>query len=525
MDRLRRAVRAAFDRAEALLGRAFPAEWNPLLQLGALGFFFFWIVVASGIYVYIFFDTGITRAYASIESMTRDQWYAAGLMRSFHRYASDALVIVAVLHLLREFGQDRYRGVRWFSWVTGIVVLILVFVAGITGYWLVWDELAQYVAIVTTEWIDVLGIFGEPVAKNFVAPSTLDSRFFTLMVFIHIAVPLLCLISMWVHLQRVSRPRINPPRGLVVGAFLALLLLSLVHPATSRPPADLARVPAELGLDWFYLAAYPLLETLPGPLTWASALFLLALALTIPWLPPMRLARPARVDLANCNGCARCFADCPYGAITMVPRSDGLPFAAEARVDPSFCVRCGICAGACPTAMPFRRASALSPGIDLPDLPIAALRERVEAEGARLRGRGRILVFGCGEGVPLDGLANERVGVVRLACAGQLPPAFVDYVLARDLADGVLVTGCAANACHARFGIAWTEARFARSRDPQLRKRVPPERLRTLWAGRLGRRALEAELAAFARALAALPPPAPPRPVAPARPPVEVSHG
>ena len=522
MKLLRGLVRAVFDRAEALLGRVFPPAWNPLLNLGALGFFFYWIVAASGIYVYIFFDTGITQAYASIEYMTHEQWYLAGVMRSFHRYASDALVIVAVLHLLREFGQDRYRGVRWFSWVTGVVVLVLVFVAGITGYWLVWDELAQYVAIVTTEWFDALGIFGEPVARNFLAPSTLDSRFFTLMVFIHIAVPLIALVLMWVHLQRVTKPRINPPRGLALGSFLSLLALSLVHPAVSRGPADLAAVPGEVGLDWFYLAAYPLLETLPAPLTWATALFLLVLALAIPWLPPLRMARAARVDLGNCNGCARCFADCPYNAITMVPRSDGTAFSAEARVDPSLCVRCGICAGACPTAMPFRRASELSPGIDLPDLSIALLRECVEAEGARLAGRGRVMVFGCGEGVPLEGLASERVGLVRLACAGQLPPSFVDYVLARDLADGVLVTGCAENACHARFGLAWTEARFARTRDPHLRKRVPPERLRTLWAGRLGRAALEAELAAFARALEALPPAVQPRPAPGSRAPAEV---
>lgn len=511
MHLLRSAIRAAFARAEAMLGRAFPAAWNPLLNLGALGFFFYWIVAASGIWVYIFFDTGVTQAYESIEYMTNEQWYLAGVMRSFHRYASDALVLVAGLHLLREFGQDRYRGMRWFSWVTGMIVLALVYVAGISGYWLVWDRLAQYVAIVSTEWLDALGIFGEPVARNFLSPDTLESRFFTLMVFIHIAVPLIALVLMWVHLQRVTKPRINPPRGLAVGTLLSLLLLSLLWPAVSQGPADLARVPGEIGLDWFYLPAYPLLERLPGPLTWGTAAFLAALAFAIPWLPPLRQGRPATVDLANCNGCTRCFADCPYNAITMVPRTDGAPFEAQAQVDPSLCVRCGICAGACPTAMPFRRASALVPGIDLPDLSIAALRDRVEAAGAGLAGPGRILVFGCGEGVPLGGLEGPSVGVVRLACIGQLPPAFIDYVLSRDLADGVLLTGCAPNACHARFGIAWTEARLARTRDPQLRRRVPPERLRTLWAGPTGRAALEAELADFARALASLPKAAPPR--------------
>lgn len=108
------AVRWPFEIAERALGTIFPAHWNPLLNLGALGFFFCWIITASGIYVYIFFDTGVTQAYASLEYMSRDQWYAAGVMRSLHRYASDALIIVMLLHLLREFGMGRFRGLDGF---------------------------------------------------------------------------------------------------------------------------------------------------------------------------------------------------------------------------------------------------------------------------------------------------------------------------------------------------------------------------------------------------------------------------
>ena len=79
-----------------------------------------------------------------------------------------------------------------------------------------------------------------------------------------------------------------------------------------------------------------------------------------------------------------------------------------------------------------------------------------------------------------------------LACIGQLPPAFIDYVLSRDLADGVLLTGCADGFCYNRFGIAWTEARLAGERDPHLRARVPRERLMTRWLGRRQERRAEA---------------------------------
>ena len=506
MGFVRRPLCTCFDAGERLLALAFPPNWNPLLNLGALGFFFYWIVTVSGIYVYIFFDTGVTQAFVSVEYMSNEQWYAAGLMRSLHRYASDGLVAVMLLHLLREFSRDRYRGVRWFSWATGIPVLLFVYIAGISGYWLVWDKLAQYVAIVSTEWLDHLPFFGQPIARNFLSPETLESRFFTLMIFMHIAVPLIALIVLWLHLQRVTKPRINPPMGLAIGTGLSLLVLSAVHPAASQGAANLAQVPGGVGLDWFYLGAYPLLETLPGRVTWSAAVALLIIMAAIPWLPPMKRQRPAVVDLANCNGCTRCMNDCPYSAITMQMRSDGRAFEGEAVVDPDLCVACGICAGSCPTSTPFRRLSDLVPGIDLPDRSIAAIRADVDAEGARIAGPARIMLFGCINAGIAAACRSAGVGVVPLNCTGQLPPSFIDYVISRNLADGVIVAGCSENGCYNRFGSKWTMQRLAGERDPFLRARVPRQRIASVWAGRLGGARLRREIAALATRLELLGP-------------------
>jgi quinol-cytochrome oxidoreductase complex cytochrome b subunit/coenzyme F420-reducing hydrogenase delta subunit/ferredoxin len=506
MGLLKRWLRAAFDAIERALGFAFSPHWNPLLNLGALGFFFYWIVTASGIYLFIFFDTGVTQAFASVEYMTNEQWYAAGIMRSLHRYASDGLVAVMLVHIVREFSLDRYRGARWFSWATGIPVLLFIYIAGISGYWLVWDRLGQYVAIVSTEWLDHLPIFGQPIARNFLSPDTLDSRLFTLMIFLHIAVPLIALVGLWLHLQRLSKPRINPPLGLVIGAGISLLALSVAFPAVSQGQADLAQVPGAIGLDWFYLGAYPLLENLPGRVTWSASFAFLVMMAAIPWLPPLKRQRVAVVDLDNCNGCGRCKNDCPYNAITIQMRSDGKPFEGEAVVDPDLCVSCGICAGACPTSTPFRRMSDLIPGIDLPDRSIAAIRADAEREGARLAGPARIMVFGCINAGIAETARSESVGAVPLNCAGHLPPSFIDFVISRNLADTVLIAGCLENSCRNRFGIKWTTLRLAGKRDPYLRTRVPRDRIVTLWAGRLGRAELRREIAALAARLAQLGP-------------------
>lgn len=502
---LKRGLRTLFARAEAVFGWAFGQQCNPFANLGALGWYFFWIVAGSGIYLYVFFDTGIRDAYASVEYITNDQWYAAGVMRSLHRYASDALVVVVVLHMVREFSLDRLRGKRFFAWITGVPTLWFIYVCGITGYWLVWDKLAQLIAVATSEWLDTLPLFGEPIANNFLDSTALSGRFFTLMVFMHIFAPLFMLFLMWLHIQRHARANVNPPRPLAIGTALALLVLALVYPAVSQGPANLDVVPANVNLDWYYLAVYPLLDVIPGGQLWLVLIVTTIILALLPWMPPEAAKLPAAVSLSGCNGCARCFDDCPFSAITMEPRSDGLAYASEAVVNIDNCVSCGICAGACPTSTPFQRASAIAPGIELPDHSISDLRQRSLDAAAQMSGNSRIVVYAC-EHSGLKTPDNDDTSVISLPCVAMLPPSFIDFVLFRDLADGVMLAGCAEGACHYRLGDEWMRQRVAGQRDPYLRRRVPNNRVNQSWLPSNAQTRRQAALDGFRAALDGLPP-------------------
>jgi ferredoxin/coenzyme F420-reducing hydrogenase delta subunit len=506
MNGLRTVAKAAFESVENLFDRAFGPELNPMHQLGALGWFFYWIVIVSGVYLYIFFDTGIHQAYESLEYITNVQWYAAGVMRSLHRYASDALIIVMLLHLVREFVMDRYRGARWYSWFTGVPLLWFAFACGITGYWMVWDVLAQYIAIATTEWFDSLGIFGETIARNFLNPDILSGRFFTLMVFIHIAVPLFMLLVMWIHIQRQNYARVNPPKALAIGTLGMLLVLSFIKPAVSQAPADLGTVPTVLDIDWFYLAGYPLLDIIPGLVMWAIAGGATLILLLMPWLPPRRRETVPVVNLDNCNGCGRCVDDCPFTAVILQPRTDETAFSEEAVVKNDLCTSCGICVGACPTSTPFRRSSELVPGIDLPDQRMQALRDKILAASAGLAGDTRVIVFGCKNGPDLKRLEGPAVAAMELQCIGMLPPSFLDFLITRHHVEGVFLTGCTLGDCHNRLGNQWTEQRLSGERDPYLRERVPRDRIGRFWAGLTHNRRLAKKLAAFQEQLKGLPP-------------------
>ncbi|HSM98974.1 MAG TPA: hydrogenase iron-sulfur subunit, partial [Gallionella sp.] len=300
----------------------------------------------------------------------------------------------------------------------------------------------------------------------------------------------------------------NPGRGLVLGMLLALLVLALVKPVLSQGPADMGIEPGKLEIDWFYLFIYPLLDVWPAGQVWALVIGVTLLLCALPWLPgrhkqiPKRKQIPvAEVHLKECSGCRLCVADCPYEAVVMRPRSDGMLFKEEAVVVADRCVSCGICVGECPSSNAFRTEAGYVSGIEMPSLPIAALRASMMNGMARLKGDVRILVFGCDMAADIGKLRSESVAVLSLPCIAMLPPSFIEYALHEHHVEGVLITGCREGDCYHRLGVLWTEKRLAAQREPRLRVRAERERIRQCWAASADLKVLESELESFRSSL------------------------
>ena len=485
--------------AEVLLDRLVSPSLNPLYHAGTIAVFSLAVATVTGIYLFVFYRVGTEAAHQSIEGIMAHPLGIGALMRSLHRYASDAAILAAVLHGAKMLLDDRFWGARWIGWVSGLALVSLVWITSATGYWLVWDTQAQILSVATAKLLDVLPIFGEPLVRTFVDSERIQTFLFFLVLFAHISIPFLLGAAYWFHVMRLSRARFMPPRVVLWVTGAALVIASLIRPAVSGPPADLSRLPSLVSIDWFYFFYFPLTRLDPkigGALTFGAGL----VALALPWL--LRGPAPARASVDNpaCTGCTRCWKDCPYEAIVMVPRLDEGRYKQVAVVNPAKCVGCGICVGACDSA-----------GILLGDQPVSLLGEAVtwRLRAASTAGEAPpVVVYACrlmgrlGEGLSPDGsLAGvPGVTVMGLPCVGMLHPEMIRKTLAAG-ARGVFIAGCIPENCSAREGSQWLAERLSGRRLPSL-KGLVDGRLAVRWYAPVEVDRFLRDVAAFGRRLA-----------------------
>lgn len=473
-ERLLRACEALFMRADAAI--PLPDAIHPLKQAGALANLNLFVAIVSGIVLLYWYTPSVEGAWRSVEAMGASP-LGAGLLRSLHRYSSDATMLFALLHAGRLFTARRFTGARWLAWVTGIALVGLLWIVGWLGYWLVWDGRARQVALGTARLADALPIFAEPLSRSFLTDQHLSSLFFFVVFFIHMLLPLAMGVALWLHIARVARAKFLTGRALTLGGLAALLIVSLAAPADLAAPARMAAVPGTFALDLWYLAPIALTDRLGAAWLWALTLFGGAGLLAVPWLLGRGRAEVAVVDAGRCQGCTLCYKDCPYNAISMTTRPDGTALAV---VDPATCVGCGICAGSCDSA-----------AIGLPWIPVLSERRRLDEALSAAPGAWVAMV--CGALGAADALKGWSV--VDVPCAGWVQALSVERAL-RHGASGVLIVGCAS--CRFREGSTWAGQRMAGDRPPAIRAdKVDRSRVRVVAIERHQHAELAREAAGF----------------------------
>jgi ferredoxin/coenzyme F420-reducing hydrogenase delta subunit len=344
----------------------------------------------------------------------------------------------------------------------------LLWFIGWTGYWLVWDVRAQHAALGTAKFMDRLPIFAEPLSRSFLTDQSVPSLLFFLIFFVHMLTPLAMGIGIWMHLMRVNRARFIASRAMTLWICGSLVVLSILFPALSASPAQMTAKSSAFTIDWWYLWPLALTDRLEGGALWAFFLFGGITALSVPWWMVKRRAAPewkAEVELSRCIGCTLCAVDCPFNAITMIPREDGRKFPVQSQVDPSLCVGCGICTGACD-----------SQAINLPALNSRQLEKRLKdwISDRKSAGASAFIAFVCGESAGAylrpngEGMsaALPDYRIEPVPCVGWVSAIMLERLVQAG-ASGILVVGCGEGEPAAREGMKWFDQRMEGKREPK----------------------------------------------------------
>jgi ferredoxin/coenzyme F420-reducing hydrogenase delta subunit len=425
-----------------------------------------------------------------------DPWIGSWV-RSLHRYATDLFVVAAALHALRMFAQSRGWGPRTLAWVSGLVLFGAGVVCAWTGFVMAWDTFGERLAREGSRLLDVLPIFSEPLSRIFAGDGAVPSAFFFVNLFVHIALPLAMAVALWLHVSRVARPVLLPPKRLLWGTIGVLTATAVLVPAPLGEGANafsLARsTPTDVIVAWWL----PLSERLPAVAAWSAMGLMALVAVAIPRMvrrPREGSLAPSGVDPRLCTGCNQCPQDCPWEAITMVQRADGRP-TLLAQVDSALCVSCGLCAGSC---APMGIGPPGRSGRD----QLAAVRSALEGEDAS----GLPIVAICCEQGPESHATELRARgayIHPVSCVGNLHSSVIELFL-RKGAPGVIVFGCPPRDCVSREGPKWLHERVFNDREAELQPRVDRRRVRLATAAAGDLVGTVSALGAFARDLSAL---------------------
>ncbi len=471
MQFLKRLSRRLLALLEAALTQVYGWRFNPIHQAGTVSVLMLLVLLATGLYLVLFYRVGAPAA--SVARIAADPWLGAWI-RTLHRYATDIFLIAAAVHAVRIFAQDRSWGPRTLAWMTGLFLFGAGMVLAWTGFVMAWDTFGERLAREGGRLLDVVPIFSEPLSRIFAGDGPVPSAFFFVNLFIHIALPLGFGVGLWLHVSRLARPVLLPPKPLMWGIVGALTIASVLVPAPLGPAANplllATTTPTDVVVAWWL----PISERLAPGVAWSAGSIAVLIAVLIP-----RLTRRPRegswslstVDTRLCTGCNQCPQDCPWEAITMVKRDDDRP-TLVARVDPSLCVSCGICAGSC---APMGVGPAGRSGRD----QLAALRISTFPALAATRAHTPIAIA-CTQAPPshLTALRERGAHVHLVPCVGNLHSSVIELFI-RNGSPGTIVFGCPPRDCVGREGPKWLNERLFNDREAELQPRVDRRRVRS----------------------------------------------
>jgi cytochrome b6 len=259
--------------------------------LGGMTMFLFGVQVFTGILLLLYYRPSSAEAYESVQFIVTQVQFG-WLIRNVHSWSANLLIALAFAHFFSVFFLKSYRKPRELTWLTGILLLFLMFGFGFSGYLLPWNELSFFATKVGTGIAGAVPLIGPFTLRllrggDDVTGATL-SRFYGL----HVAIlPAITTALVVAHLLLVQRQGMSVPLSIerrqkagerlrqmpffpnyilrdVLAWYVVLALvaaLAAFYPWELGKKADpFAVVPPGIRPEWYFLAMFHTLKLVPS---------------------------------------------------------------------------------------------------------------------------------------------------------------------------------------------------------------------------------------------------------------------
>jgi len=284
-----------------------PGNLTNVWNFGILAFAFLIVQIISGLAISMYYVPTEEFSFIFTEYLMRDTYFG-WYIRYVHSNGASLFFFCVYLHFFRSLFYFSYIDPKLSVWNTGVIVLVLMIIAAFTGYVLPWGQMSFWAATVITNIFSCIPFFGHDIVTTIwgsygVSTITLN-RFYTF----HFILPFVILFIIIVHfiylhsigssnnLEIVNKSDKIPfhpyytIKDLIVlicvfGLYFSIITYvpnHLAH-ADNYIPADPLVTPEHIVPEWYFLAFYAILRSIPSKL---GGIMMLSLSIIILFVFP-----------------------------------------------------------------------------------------------------------------------------------------------------------------------------------------------------------------------------------------------
>ena len=180
-------------------------KWKTTLGLGLLTMNVFLVLCVTGILLMFYYVPSPEEAYKRMLDLQGAVFFGR-FLRNVHRWAAEAMVVLAILHMVRVFLTGSHKRPREFNWVVGVLLLLLTLFMSFTGYLLPWDQLAYWAVTVGTAIARYAPLVGDEIRYVLLGGNEVGAEALLRFYVLHVAVlPFAMLVLIGLHFWRVRK--------------------------------------------------------------------------------------------------------------------------------------------------------------------------------------------------------------------------------------------------------------------------------------------------------------------------------